>query len=86
MVTTEKLLEDYYEAKIYHNHPNLHMIWKLFKEERRALRMSINLFNKDKLLYSSTNYLFIAKVTWYETKLRNEKDTAEQSNPKVNNE
>ena len=25
--TIEKLLEDYYEAKIDHNHPNFHMIW-----------------------------------------------------------
>ena len=26
--TTEKLLEDYYESKIDHNHPNFHMIWE----------------------------------------------------------
>ena len=26
--TTEKLLEDYYEANIDHNHPNFHMIWE----------------------------------------------------------
>ena len=25
--TAETPLEDYYEAKIEHNHPNLHMIW-----------------------------------------------------------
>ena len=25
--TIEKLLDNYYEAKIDHNHPNFHMIW-----------------------------------------------------------
>ena len=30
--TTEKLLGDYYKAKIEHNHPNLHMIWEIVKE------------------------------------------------------
>ena len=29
--TTEKLQEDYYEAKIDHNHPNNHIIWELVK-------------------------------------------------------
>ena len=30
--TTDKLLEDYYESNIGHNHPNFHMIWKTVKE------------------------------------------------------
>ena len=44
--TTEKPLEDFYESNIDHNHPNFHMIWKIVKEERRALRARIDLFNK----------------------------------------
>ena len=32
MDTTGKLLEDYKEAKIYHNHPNFHMIREIVKE------------------------------------------------------
>ena len=69
---TEKNMEDYYEAKIDHNHPNFNMIWKKVKKERRDLRARINLFNKYKLPYSSTNYLFIAKVTGAETRKRND--------------
>ena len=34
--TTEKLLEDYYEAKINHNYPNFHKIWEKVKEVRRV--------------------------------------------------
>ena len=55
MDSTEKLLEEYYKAKIDHNHPNFHMIREIVKEERRALRASIYLFKKSKLPYSSTN-------------------------------
>ena len=29
--TTEKLLEEYYEANIDHNHPNFHMIREIIK-------------------------------------------------------
>ena len=29
--TTEKLLKDYCESKIDHNHPNSHMIWEIIK-------------------------------------------------------
>ena len=60
--TTEKILEDYYKAKIEHNHPNFHMIQEIVKEERKDLRASIDLFNKYKLPYSPINYLFIAKL------------------------
>ena len=42
---TEKNLEDYYESKIEHNHPNFHMIRKIFKEEHKYLRSRIDLFN-----------------------------------------
>ena len=52
METTGKLMEDYYKANIDHNHPNLHMIQEIVKDERRALHSSIKLFNRSKLPYS----------------------------------
>ena len=61
--TTEKLLEDYYEANIDHNNTNLHIIWEIIKEEHRSLRDSLDVFNKTKLPYSSNNYLFIEKAS-----------------------
>ena len=47
--TAWKLLEDYYESKIDHNHPNFHVIWKIAKEECKALRARIYLFNESNL-------------------------------------
>ena len=85
MDTTKKLLKNYYNANIDHNHSNCHMIWKIVKEERRALRVSIDLFKKFKLPYSSTNYLLIAKVKGSKIRQRNDKDKFEQSTPQVNN-
>ena len=61
------------------------MICKTYKEECTALRNSINLFNKAKIPYSSANYLFIVNVVGYRTRQINDKDTAEQSTPQVNN-
>ena len=49
---TGKPMEDYYEAKIDHNHPNFHMIWEIVREERKYLRAIIDLFKKSKLPYS----------------------------------
>ena len=46
----------------------------------------IHLFNKFKLHHSSTNYMFIAKVTGSETRHRNNKNRDEQSKPWVNND
>ena len=63
METTEKLLAYYKKSNIYYNYPNFYMIWKIVKEERRALHAIISLLNKSKLPYSSTNYLFIEKVS-----------------------
>ena len=60
--TSEKVLDDYYKAKIDHKHPNFHMIWEIVKEERKVLRACIDLFSKSKLPYSSINYLLIKKV------------------------
>ena len=61
------------------------MIQKIFKEERKSLCASIDLFKKSKLPYSSTNHVYIAKVPGAETRHRNNKDTAEQSTSQVNN-
>ena len=83
--TTKKLLENYYEAKVNHNHPNFHMIWEIVKEEHKYLRARINLFNKAKLLYSSTNYLFIEKLAGDEMRQINDKCIAEKSIRQVNN-
>ena len=58
----QKNLEDYYKVNIDHNHHNFHMIQEIVKEERRDLHASIYLFNKSNPTYSSTNYVFIAKV------------------------
>ena len=55
------------------------------KEERRYLRTSIDLFNKSMLTYSSTSYLFIAKVSGSEMRHINDKDISEQYTPQVNN-
>ena len=60
--TKEKLLEEYYEAKIDQNYVNLHLIRKTVEEERIYLRASINLFNKSKIPFSLTVDMFIAKV------------------------
>ena len=57
----------------------------LVKDERRSLRARIDLFNKPKIPYSSTNYMFIAKVSGFEMRHRNDKYIAEQSTPQVNN-
>ena len=76
----EKLLEDYYKAKIDHNDPIFHMIQKIVREERRSLSAIINLFNKSKLPYPSTNHLFIVKVVGAEIR-----QIAEKSTLKVNN-
>ena len=81
METTEKLLEDYYEAMIEHNHTNFHMIQKICREERKYLRSSIGLFNICKLPYSSTNYLFIVNLAGAEMRQRNNNYTAEKSTP-----
>ena len=83
--TAEKLLEDYYKAKINHNHTNFHMIQETVKEELRHLNDSINLFNKSKLPYSSTNYLFTEKVARYVIRQRNDKYAYEKFTPQVNN-
>ena len=61
------------------------MIREIVKEECIYLRTNVNVFNKSKLPYSSTNYLFIAKVSEAEMRQRNNKDTAEQSTPRFNN-
>ena len=66
-------MEDYYDAKIDHNRSNFHMIWKKVKENRRALRTSINLFNKAKFSYSSANYIFIGNVAGAEMRQINDK-------------
>ena len=73
---TEKLLEDYYQGMINHNHTNFHMIRKIVKEERRDLRASIDLFNKSKLPNLSTNDIFTAKVAGSEIIQRNDKYTS----------
>ena len=62
METTETILEEYYKAKIDHNHSNFHMIWEIVKKQRKDLRAGIHLFNKAKLPYSPINYLFMEKV------------------------
>ena len=55
--TIETLMGDYYKAKIDHNHPNFHMIWKIVKEERKILRASIDLFkNPSSHIHQSTIY------------------------------
>ena len=41
--TTEKLMEDYYEASVDHNHPNFHIIRVIVKKERKYLHARINL-------------------------------------------
>ena len=61
------------------------MIWEIVKEERKALPTSIDIFNKAKLSYSSTNYLFITKIAGAEMRQRIDRDTYEQSIPQVNN-
>ena len=61
------------------------MIQEPVKEKRKSLSASINLFNKAKLPYSSTKYLFISKVSGAEMIRINDKDTAEQSTPLFNN-
>ena len=60
------------------------MIQGLFKDGCRTLRTTINLFNKSKLPYSSTNYLFIAKVARVKMRKKIDKDTVEKSIPQVN--
>ena len=55
-------MDDYYEAKIYHIHPNSHIIRKLVKEDRIILSYIIYLSNKSKRPYSSTIYSFITNV------------------------
>ena len=40
----QKLSEDYYKAKIDHNHLNFHILQEVVKQERTALRASINSF------------------------------------------
>ena len=77
--TTEKLLEDYYKAKIDHNHPIFHMIWEIVKEERKALHASIHLFNKSMISYSSINHLFIAKISGSEIRQIIDRDTSENT-------
>ena len=52
MEKIEKLLEEYYKAKIDHNHPNFHMIWEIMKEERKYLHTSIDLFKESMIPYS----------------------------------
>ena len=49
--TTEKILVDYCKAKIDHNHPNFHMIWKTIEKKLRDLRASIDLLNKSQIPY-----------------------------------
>ena len=70
----ENILEDYYDSKIYNNHPYFPMIWEKFKEKLRTLHNNVNIFNKSKLPYSSVNDLFIAKVAGAETRQRNDTD------------
>ena len=61
------------------------MIWEIVKEERKAIRTSIGLFNKSDLPYSSINYMFTAKAEGSETRQRIDRDKAEQSTPEVSN-
>ena len=83
---TDKLLEEYYDAKIDHKHPEFPMIQETVKEELKYLLLSIYLFIKSKPPYSSVNYIFIAKVAGSEMRQQNYKDTSEQSTPQVNND
>ena len=58
MDTEEKILITYYEAKIDHNHPNLHIVWETVKEERQDLRTSTDLLkNIISHINQSTFYL-----------------------------
>ena len=62
------------------------MTHEIVKEEGRALRASINLFNKANLPHSSTNYLFISKAAGDKARQRNDKDIADPLPPaQVNN-
>ena len=42
--TIETPMEDFFEAKIDHNHPNFHMIQEIVKEEHKYLHASIDSF------------------------------------------
>ena len=79
-------MEEYYDAKIDHKHPEFPMIQETVKEELKYLLLSIYLFIKSKPPYSSVNYIFIAKVAGSEMRQQNYKDTSEQSTPQVNND
>ena len=57
---------------------------KIVKKERRYLLASIHLFNKTKIPYLSTNYLFITNVSGAEMRHRNDKYISQQSTPQVN--
>ena len=47
-----KLMEDYYDAKIDHNHSDFPMILETVKEERRDFRASVDLFITAELPYT----------------------------------
>ena len=83
---TEKLLEDYFDAKMYHNNTEFPMSLEKVKEERTSVLSSIYLFNKSKLTYYSVNYLFIEKLEGDKTRHKNVKDMDELSISQVNND
>ena len=56
----------------------------MVKVDRKSLLISIDLFNKSKLPYSSNNFLLVAKVSRAEMRQRKNKYTAGQSTPQVN--
>ena len=60
------------------------MIWEIVKEERKALRANVYLFNKANIPYLSINYLIFVNVAVSKMRHRIDRYTAKQSTYQVN--